>query len=807
MLKNLSIIIVLASMLVLSGTAQAARDVTTPGDAIIGVPNDGQTTGGDDNGWPPNELPKFAIDDQILTKYLHFKGNVEPTGIRVTPSVGPTTVTGISLTTANDAEPRDPVEWELSGSNESINGPYTLIASGSIEDFAGDTAWPRRTQNETPITFENNVAYAHYQVMFPTVRDAGSANSMQIAEIELLEPVFKSQEPTPADGAVVEATWANMTWTAGEDAVSHDVYFSDNREDVVAGADDAFLGNQAAANLIVGFPGFAVPEGFVPGTTYYWRVDEVNPDNPDSPWQGDIWSFTVPPKEAWKPSPPDGAQFVDPNTDLSWNAGWGARLHHVYFGENFDDVNDAAGAAGQTGTTFELDPLEKGKTYYWRVDEFDVATTHRGEVWSFMTASGEGGLKAEFFNNTSLSGTPVLTRIDPEVNFNWGGESPDPLLPVDGWSARWTADLVIFEPDTYTFSILSEGGTRLWIDGEKVIDVWASWVATEYASQPIRLEEGIHTLRLEFADWDRNSQQELSWSTPTMDKEIVPAGPLQPPMLAREPYPADGVVGVNLASSLSWQAGDAAASHEVYFGTDADAVENATKDSPEYQGSKTLGEESLDPGMLEFDSVYYWRVDEVNDLNPGSPWVGNVWTFDTGDFLVVDDFESYVDVDPPAGEAGNRIFDKWIDGFGTQNNGAVVGNVLPPYAEKTNVHSGNQSMNFNYDNAGKFSEATLTLEFPKDWTQQGVTKLSLWFTNAPGNAPDRIFVAVNGNPVYHSDPAATEIAIWEEWVIDLADFGTDLTNVDTLTVGVGTKGVPGTEGTGTVYFDDIRLIQ
>jgi hypothetical protein len=116
-------------------------------------------------------------------------------------------------------------------------------------------------------------------------------------------------------------------------------------------------------------------------------------------------------------------------------------------------------------------------------------------------------------------------------------------------------------------------------------------------------------------------------------------------------------------------------------------------------------------------------------------------------------------------------------------------------------------MKLRFDNTGKFSEATLMLVFPRDWTAHGVTKLSLWLVGAPGSDPDRVFVAVNGNPVYHDDPAATQTPIWQEWVIDLAAFGTDLTNVNTITIGVGTKGVPGTAGSGAVYIDDIRLIQ
>ncbi len=153
-------------------------DVTAPDDVIQGVPNDGD--------WPGGEHPGLAIDNNSGTKYLHFKGETEPSGFQVTPAAGKTLVTGLSLTSANDAEPRDPATFEVYGSNESIDGPYELIASGDIVDFTGADPVGRFTKNSTPIIFENTAAYDHYQVMFPTVRDAGGANSMQIAEVELL---------------------------------------------------------------------------------------------------------------------------------------------------------------------------------------------------------------------------------------------------------------------------------------------------------------------------------------------------------------------------------------------------------------------------------------------------------------------------------------------------------------------------------------------------------------------------------------------------------------------------------------------
>jgi hypothetical protein len=162
----------------LAGERATPVDVTAPGDIVKGVPDDGD--------WPGAETPDLATDDDTSTKYLHFKGETEPTGFQVTPSAGPTIVTGLTLTTANDAAERDPIAFELYGSNVSIDGPYELIASGDIVDFAQADAWPRFTMNTTPISFDNDVAYKYYQVMFPTVRDAASANSMQIAEVELL---------------------------------------------------------------------------------------------------------------------------------------------------------------------------------------------------------------------------------------------------------------------------------------------------------------------------------------------------------------------------------------------------------------------------------------------------------------------------------------------------------------------------------------------------------------------------------------------------------------------------------------------
>ncbi|MCP4263207.1 MAG: hypothetical protein GY774_37715, partial [Planctomycetes bacterium] len=162
----------------------------------------------------------------------------------------------------------------------------------------------------------------------------------------------KAYGPTPKNGALIADTWVSLSWRAINFAASHDVYLGDNFDDVSNGADSAFRGNQTDTFIVAGFPGFPFPDGLVPGTTYYWRIDEVNDAEPNSPWIGDIWSFSIPPKTAYFPDPADGAESVSVDGILSFTPGFGAKLHTVYFGETFHEVDNAAGGSPQGMTTY-----------------------------------------------------------------------------------------------------------------------------------------------------------------------------------------------------------------------------------------------------------------------------------------------------------------------------------------------------------------------------------------------------------------------------------------------------------------------
>ena len=175
-----------------AGVASAQNvDITTPGDPIEVVTGTGFT--GENGGVnpPANEGVANAIDNNVAAKYLNFAEL--NSGFIVTPSLGAaeggTIVSGIRISTANDAPERDPTTYQLEGST-SPGGPFTLIASGST----GLDTDPGRNTLGPVIPFANTTAYTSYRLIFPTVRDASGGCCMQLGEVELFGEVV----PEPA---------------------------------------------------------------------------------------------------------------------------------------------------------------------------------------------------------------------------------------------------------------------------------------------------------------------------------------------------------------------------------------------------------------------------------------------------------------------------------------------------------------------------------------------------------------------------------------------------------------------------------
>ncbi len=140
-----------------------------------------------------------------------------------------------------------------------------------------------------------------------------------------------------------------------------------------------------------------------------------------------------------------------------------------------------------------------------------VATLNYQQVTVTPTPSPSGtSYTGDYFNNQTLSGSPILTRIDPSINFDWGSGSPDPLIPTDHFSARWTRTDT-FAAGTYQFSVTADDGARLYIDNNLVIDKWIDQSPSTYTVSQ-SLSAGTHTIKMEYYENGGGAVAKLSIS-------------------------------------------------------------------------------------------------------------------------------------------------------------------------------------------------------------------------------------------------------------------------------------------------------
>jgi len=611
-----------------------------------------------------------------------------------------------------------------------------------------------------------------------------------------------ASNPDPADGARNVAA-PLFGWTAGINTATHNVYFGTSPT----------LG---AADLKVQYPVevamyFHVP-GLIPGTKYFWRVDEVATDG-TTVYPGDVWSFTAAPATAYRPQPWDGLDGAGVETDLAWTAGASALSHDVYFG------TDRAAVRAGTGDTFRgnrstatYDPgiLADNTAYYWRIDEHDRAgVVHAGPVWGFTTTRTGLGVHAQYFSGVAVTGAPIATRIETAIDHDWaGGEVAGGVS--DSVSARWIADLEAPVTGTYELITTSDDGVRLWLDGRQIINNWTNHGSTDDVATVKLVAGQFYRVQMEWYDNSGTAVARLAWQGPSIAREVIPAGILQLPVHATQPYPAGEAEGTTQALTLTWVAADAATHHDVYFGDDREAVAGADPTSEVYQGRQDAASTTFDPGPLEGGKTYFWRVDEVNQAEAGSPWKGSLWSFTTADFLVIDDFEVYTDAE------GSRIYQSWIDGW-TNDTGSQVGYLDAPFAEQTIVHSGGQSMPLDYNNvdAPYYSEAAREFSPAQDWTVNGADTLVLYVRGKASNDAAPLYVGIEDSAgkravVKHPEATIATVAQWRPWSIPLSEFtsaGVNVTRVRRIFIGLGDKAQPVAGGRGLIFLDDLRVVK
>ncbi len=526
------------------------------------------------------------------------------------------------------------------------------------------------------------------------------------------------------------------------------------------------------------------------------------------------------------PSPANGKMDVLRDVVLSWTPGGSADQHDVYFGTSFDDVNAATNldpmgpdkvyrARQDISSYIVPETLDFGQTYYWRVDEADVSTSRldRGDVWKFTAEPFAYPIK----NITTAASSSEVAK-GPGHTINGSGLDDSGLLHgKDGDDYMWLSSS---EPDgawiEYEFD-MEYKLDQMWVWNYNGVGLNVAYglnnVTIEYSTDGITYATLGTTHEFLIApgadDYAHNTTVDFggvvakyvkitansNWSNGiTNQYGLSEVRFLHIPRRARKPSPDSGAADVNLDAILSFRAGREAAEHDVYFSSDVQAVIDGTA------YIDTVNQTSHDAGTLELGRTYYWRIDEVNNLETPTTWQGYIWNFATPEYLVVDDFEDYNDYPP------DEIFNTWIDGYYDPANGSLVAHGEAPFAETVIVHSSGQSMPYRYENNLKYSEVERELDPPQDWSRHGVGALSLWFHGDPNNTAEQMYVKVNNSKVvYGGNEDDIKQASWQQWNIDLVLFGVDLANVMKLAIGFGdeTNLTPG--GEGIVYFDDIRL--
>ncbi|MCF7973992.1 MAG: discoidin domain-containing protein [Phycisphaerae bacterium] len=560
--------------------------------------------------------------------------------------------------------------------------------------------------------------------------------------------------------------WYNMWMVVNNVADTFDLYISEvegpageaalpNPEDLVA-ADISFT--VATTEPLVGMI-LSNPSGTSQADKIYF--DEVW-------WDGD--QGLEAPAQATKPSPAKDTVDVATDVVLSWNAPESATSHTVYFGTSFSDVADATvdDARGVLlGTALDVNSVSLGRlaldrTYYWRVDEVDAQNPQspfKGSVWSFTTEPVAFDLMSEHITVTSSGSTDAIQIAENTLNGSGldtdgghGVEAQTMWLSSEDPNGAWIEYVFDMTYRMYDMKVWNHNTLNESSFGFGMKDVEISYSADGTTWTPV---DGVTEL-------PRATGQPGTPASAVVDLTGVVAGRIRIqalsnwgglinkfglsevrfmviPTAARLPQPESGSVDLDPAAGIHmrWRAGRDAAQHVLYLGQDEQAVMDGAV-SP-----VTLTEAQYLAMDLNVNSVYYWRVDEVNETEAPAMWPGELWDFSTVEFLTLDDFEDYNNLSP------DRPFQTWVDGYGYSadeyfpvtypgnGTGAGIGHDIWSWGgphfegdimERFIRHGGNQSMPFYYSNgtAPFVSETTRVFATAQDWTGHGVDALGVW---------------------------------------------------------------------------------
>ncbi|MHC4500039.1 MAG: fibronectin type III domain-containing protein, partial [Planctomycetota bacterium] len=487
---------------------------------------------------------------------------------------------------------------------------------------------------------------------------------------------------------------ADLSWTAGSGATSHDVYFGTT-------SPGAFQGNQAATTFDTGT--------MANDTIYYWRIDEVNAGGTTT---GTVWSFTTadqepPPSQYecdnWQTLHPEWI-FCDDFEDGTAMVREGRYFEHDTDSGDFV-ITDAVGVDDSKGMRVIWQSSETGagsfKLAFGRnpssyMDKGIRNTEDFRDIYYRFYLKMQDGWQG---NPRKLSRATVIAASDwsqAMVAHHWGSSGSyylavDPVSCVDAssqvicigyndvanfeWLGSQTGTTPIFDSNNDDLWHYIEVHVKLndpgeangieecWIDGtldarRDNLDFVTSY--TDYAINAIFVENY----------WDGGSPQ---LQERYFDNFVVSTQPIgaRAVVVATNPAPADDAADVSINTTLNWTPGDYADTHDVYLGTDVNAVSDANHSSAEFMGNVDVN--TYDPCGLDYSTTYYWAIDEVNDT---ITWAGTVWSFTTEAMPLPGQASN----PSPADSATNVDIDadlSWTAGSGSTSSDVYFGTTSP----------------------------------------------------------------------------------------------------------------------------------